>query len=58
MVTAKAFARRHPLHFGQRALFVFDEAVAARPSTAIADDIKLFGLFFLGGLTFMSVYLA
>ena len=58
MVTAKAMARKHPLHFGQRTPFVFGDAVAERPSSALADDLKLFGLFFLGGLTFMSVYLA
>jgi hypothetical protein len=26
--------------------------------SSLADDIRLFGMFFLGGLTFMSVYLA
>lgn len=26
--------------------------------TSIVDDIKLFATFFLGGLTFMTVYLA
>ena len=58
MVTAKAIARKHPLQFGQRIPFVFGDLVAARPSSGLSEDIKLFGLFFLGGLTFLSVYLA
>jgi hypothetical protein len=58
MVTANAFARKHPLHFGQRIPFVLGDMDAARPSGGLADDLKLFGLFFLGGLTFMTVYLA
>jgi hypothetical protein len=38
-----------------RALAVADERL---PEASLSDDIRLFAMFFLGGLTFMSVYLA
>ena len=56
MVTATATRRRNPLAFGRR-MPVGAVAAAPQPST-LADDLRLFGIFFLGGLTFMSVYLA
>lgn len=52
MVTATTWHRRHPQRFGRK--------VVALPQqgTTIGDDLRLFATFFLGGLTFMSVYLA
>ena len=32
--------------------------VETRAATGLLDDIKLFAMFFVGGLTFMTVYLA
>ena len=42
------------IHQG-RALEVAGERL---PESSLSDDIRLFAMFFLGGLTFMSVYLA
>ena len=42
--------------FGRRQPFVQTEAVA--PVSTLSDDARLFLLNFLGGLVFMTVYLA
>lgn len=52
MVTASA-ARIDPRTFGRKAA-----AAAAKAPTSLADDLRLFAMFFLGGFTFMGVYLA
>jgi hypothetical protein len=57
MVTAKSWQRRHPIAFGRRTPFVDGQAVAEAPGS-LGDDVRLFVMFFFGGLTFMSVYLA
>ena len=57
MVTARSWQRRHPVTFGRRTPFVDGQVVAEAPSS-LADDARLFVMFFIGGLTFMSVYLA
>jgi hypothetical protein len=48
----------HPLRrsFGTRPIAAVMQGADA--ATSLTDDIKLFAMFFLGGLTFMSVYLA
>ena len=55
MVTARACQRRSPLYFGRR---MPPQQSSSAAESSLADDIRLFGMFFLGGLTFMSVYLA
>lgn len=57
MVTARSWQRRHPIAFGRRAPSLDGQAVAGAPSN-LGDDVRLFVMFFIGGLTFMSVYLA
>ena len=42
--------------FGRREPFVFDMAMAQRPS--IGGDIKLFASTFLAGFLFVSIFLA
>ena len=42
--------------FGRRAPFVHTEAVLTGPR--LADDARLFLMTFVGGLVFMTVYLA
>ena len=53
MMTATALRRRSPTTFGRRKS---DAQVHQAPS--LADDLRLFAMFFLGGFTFMGVYLA
>ena len=53
MVTASALRRKSPVAFGRR---VTD--VAPLPVSSLADDLRLFATFFVGGFTFMAVYLA
>jgi len=57
MVTARAWQRRHPIAFGRREPFFDAQATVGAPSN-LGDDVRLFVMFFIGGLTFMSVYLA
>ena len=57
MVTARSWQRKLPVAFGRRAPFVDGQVVAQVPSN-LGDDVRLFVMFFMGGLTFMSVYLA
>ena len=58
MVTAgKKWQRRQSTAFGRRAPFVLGDIAVQAPNN-VADDARLFAMFFLGGLTFMSVYLA
>ena len=57
MVTAKSWQRRHPAAFGRRTRFANGDVVAQAPGS-LMDDLRLFAMFFIGGLTFMSVYLA
>ncbi|WP_162888038.1 hypothetical protein [Sphingomonas mesophila] len=46
--------RKSPTAFGRRAA-----AVAIEPNhSSLADDLRIFVLFFAGGFTFMGVYLA
>ena len=52
MVTASALRRKSPVSFGRR---VADVAPA---TSSLADDLRLFATFFIGGFTFMGVYLA
>lgn len=52
MVTA-ASSRKCPTAFGRRIA-----AVAASAPSTLADDLRLFATFFIGGFTFMGVYLA
>lgn len=52
MVPATAFPRRNRAGFGRRTTAI------AQPRTTFGDDLRLFATFFLGGLAFMSVYLA
>ena len=55
MVTAPVLRRKCPTAFGRR---VAVAALSQRQPSSVADDVRLFATFFLGGLTFMSVYLA
>lgn len=55
MVTATVLRRKHPAQFGRRAGAL---SLEGQRRTSLADDLRLFATFFLGGLTFMSVYLA
>jgi len=48
--------RDRVLAFGRRRPFVHAQAPQATPS--LSDDVQLFVLNFLGGLLFMTVYLA
>ena len=57
MVTAKSWQRRHPVAFGRRTRFANGDVVAQAPGN-LMGDLRLFVMFFIGGLTFMSVYLA
>lgn len=52
MLPATALLRRHRAGFGRRTTAI------ARQRPTFGDDLRLFATFFLGGLTFMSVYLA
>ena len=52
MVPATALRRKCPTGFGRRV------ATIPQQRTSLGDDLRLFATFFLGGLTFMSVYLA
>ena len=52
MVTATVARRRCPTNFGRRVANIPPQR------TTFGDDVRLFATFFLGGLTFMSVYLA
>ena len=56
MVPASVLRRKCATSFGRRA--VIAPALPQRQPTKVADDVRLFATFFLGGLTFMSVYLA
>ena len=53
MMTATALRRRSPTTFGRR-----KSDVLVRRAPSLTDDIRLFAMFFLGGFTFMGVYLA
>ena len=53
MVTASAFRNRARPIFGRRVT----DAVPLQ-AASLADDIRLFATFFVGGFTFMAVYLA
>lgn len=53
MVTAASLRRKSPASFGRR---VTD--VAPLHASSLADDLRLFATFFIGGFTFMGVYLA
>ena len=53
MMIATALRRRSPATFGRRKS---DALVHQAPS--LADDLRLFAMFFVGGFTFMGVYLA
>ena len=53
MVTASAFRNRTRPTFGRRVT----DAVPLQASS-LADDLRLFATFFIGGFTFMGVYLA
>jgi hypothetical protein len=57
MVTAGKWQRRHQIAFGRRTPFVLGDTAVQAPNS-VADDARLFVMFFFGGLTFMSVYLA
>ena len=57
MVTVGKWQRRQSIAFGRRAPFVLGDTAVQAPNS-VADDARLFAMFFLGGLTFMSVYLA
>ena len=48
-------ARPHVLNFGRGRSYVL---ALPQPPAGLLDDVRLFGLTFLGGLTFMSIYLA
>lgn len=52
MVPASALRRKSPTTFGRRST----DVAPSQPS--IADDLRLFATFFIGGFTFMGVYLA
>ena len=56
--TRGLFHRIPPHRFGRRRPFTF--AIAANPANhaALADDARLFLTTFVGGLLFMTVYLA
>ena len=56
MVPASALSRKSPTTFGRRVAVA--GVLPQRQPTSMADDLRLFATFFLGGLTFMSVYLA
>ena len=56
MVSAHACSRKNPLEFGRRTPFA--ASLVVDQGTSLADDLRLFAMFFAGGLTFMSVYLA
>jgi hypothetical protein len=45
-----------PRNFGRRQPFVFDTAIAARPS--LGGDIKLFAATYLAGFLTVSIFLA
>ncbi|HET9356346.1 MAG TPA: hypothetical protein VFO42_09305 [Sphingomicrobium sp.] len=53
MMTATALRRKSPTAFGRRK----PDAPSSQASS-LADDVRLFAMFFLGGFTFMGVYLA
>ena len=53
MMTAPALRRRAPATFGRR-----KSDVLVHQAPSLADDVRLFAMFFLGGFTFMGVYLA
>jgi hypothetical protein len=57
MVTAGKWQRRQSIAFGRRAPFVLGDTAVQAPNS-VADEVRLFAMFFFGGLTFMSVYLA
>ncbi|MCY7281343.1 MAG: hypothetical protein LH610_10695 [Sphingomonas bacterium] len=44
--------------FGRRQPFTYDKRPERRSGLALADDARLFLTTFLGGLLFMTVYLA
>lgn len=54
MIPAAASYRKCPTAFGRRMTGV---AAPGTPST-LAEDVRLFAMFFVGGFTFMGVYLA
>ena len=54
MVTATVPRRKGPVAFGRKTVTA---ALPVHPA-GLADDLRLFATFFLGGLTFMTVYLA
>ena len=56
MVPASVLHRKSPTAFGRKVAIA--AALPQRQPTSMADDLRLFATFFLGGLIFMSVYLA
>jgi hypothetical protein len=49
---------RNRAAFGRRAPFIIVAATPDSSASTFADDVRLFATFFLGGMIFMSVYLA
>lgn len=56
MLAHRVPARSNIGGFGRRRPFVHAQTVA--PTSTVGDDLKLFLVTFLGGLVFMTVYLA
>jgi hypothetical protein len=56
MSNARITFHRPARDFGRRQPFVL--ALPAEPCSALSDDARLFAMTFLGGLLFMTVYLA
>ena len=55
MSPRRSAAHSHVSRFGRGRSYVL---ALPQPPAGLLDDVRLFGLTFLGGLTFMSIYLA
>ncbi|MEO8617825.1 MAG: hypothetical protein ABI412_00510 [Sphingomicrobium sp.] len=55
----RCLSDRTPSSFGRRQTLALADCADLEPkSSTFADDLRLFATFFMGGVIFMSVYLA
>ena len=58
MILSSGFQRMRILSFGRRTPFTYPMPAGQSPGLSLADDARLFVTTFLGGLLFMTIYLA